>query len=152
MKVIGFDNLQNGKQEIEISLPPLKGEYQISLSATGEKCACARSVVKTFERKVFPWEHNNLGKSAKVYAPFTPIQIKNNHISTVLREHQMSGAGLWNGVKSLNTEILSAPMRYEVSLDGKSRASQKNGFRIWTKTAPNEAKARGQFSVGTIER
>ena len=148
VKVIKFENFQNSKQVVEFSLPPLNGEYQIALTASGEKVS-AQAIVKTFERTVFPWEHNNLGKSAKVYAPFTPIEIKGDNLSTVLRQHQMNGAGLWNSVKALNTDILSAPMRYEISLDGKG-VPVKNGALQWTKTAQNQAIAQGGFSAETL--
>lgn len=148
IKAIAFDKLQNGKQELEFSLPPLNGQYRISMSAIGENVPNA-PLVKTFERKVFPWENNPMGRSTKVYAPFTPIIVKGSKISTVLREHEMNGAGLWTQVTATGTPLLAAPMRYEVTIGG-AKSALKAGSLSWTKSAPNEARARGGFSAGAL--
>ena len=138
IKSVVFDHLLNGRQEVEIALPPLNGTYNISLTASGENVPSA-PLVKTFERS-FPWEHNPMGRNTRVYPPFTPIVVKGPKISTVLREHEMNGAGLWTQVTAAGAPLLAAPMRYEAVIGG-ARNSVTSGALGWTKNAPNEAAA-----------
>ncbi|MDQ3814269.1 MAG: DUF6067 family protein, partial [Armatimonadota bacterium] len=148
VKTVKLDALKDGKQELQFDLPPLQGEYEIALKATGPNVPAAE-VVKSFERKVFEWEHHNLGKSTMVYPPFTPIRVSGKRVSTVLREHEMNDAGLWDQVTATGQAILAAPMRWSASVGG-SEATVKPGGLKFTETADNIAVAQADISAGEV--
>lgn len=148
IKTVTLGSLVNGRQEIQFTLPPLKGRYEIALKAVGKNVPDAE-VVKPFERTAFPWEHDGLGQGAKVYPPFTPIRVQGSHVATVLREHVLNGAGLWDQVTAGGAPILAAPMRWGVTIDG-TQASVKAGGLKWTETAANRAVARSGWRAGAL--
>ena len=51
-------------------IPELDGEYVCTVSFPGLKNVTAS---QAFIRRRFPWEHNKLGRSDAVPAPFTPV-------------------------------------------------------------------------------
>jgi hypothetical protein len=68
-------NLLNGKGDIlwkNIDLP--EGKYQITGQLFNNDKAVGKVMTHDFERKVYPWEHNKIGISNKVYPPFTSIK------------------------------------------------------------------------------
>lgn len=148
VKTVAFSALVNGRQEVQLTLPPLNGKYEIALQAKGKNVPDAE-VVKPFERPMFPWEHGHLGQSARVYAPFTPIRVQGSHVSTVLREHAMNGMGLWDQVSAAGDPLLAAPMRWDVTVDG-SPVPVKSNILKWTKTAGDSAVARSGWHAGAL--
>ena len=148
VKTVRFDALKEGKQELAFDLPPLSGEYEIAVKAAGQNVP-AEEVVKPFERTVFEWEHNALGKSAKVYPPFTPIRVRGKRVATVLREHEMTDAGLWGQVDARGQALLAAPMAYEATVAGAPAKVAAKPLRF-TRTAENAAEARGGFTAGAL--
>ncbi len=147
----GFDKA--GKQELEMNLPPLKGQYELVLSPRGTNAPAA--IVKPFERTVYEWEHNTLGLSDKVYAPFTPIKVVGNTLSTVLRNHTLNGLGLLDQItgESANTGIakpmLASPMRYVARVDGKPTAIQAGTLRV-VSAKQNEVTTETTFTAGAL--
>ena len=150
------DGFKDGRQEITLTLPPLDGLYEIALVPEGTNVP-GKEVVKTFERKVFPWEHTPSGRSTKVYPPFTPIAVdaKAQSLKTVLREHKLNGLGLWDQVTARSAHtgiarpILAAPMRYVAKVDGKAVEAQAKPLRIIS-AKPHEVVTRGEFSLGAV--
>ena len=69
VKVLAMPTDAGTRNEVTYAVPALNGEYELAMTAAGSG-APADALVKTFQRKVFPWEHNTLGKSRKVYPPF----------------------------------------------------------------------------------
>ncbi|MCY3020350.1 MAG: DUF6067 family protein [Planctomycetota bacterium] len=127
------DKFKDGRQEASFDLPALDGEYEIAVAVEGENCPKGETI-KTFERKVFPWENLAAGRSTKVYPPFTPIWVGlkdgSNTLRTALRDHTLNDAGLLDQVvaKSATTGVakplLAAPMRYVVKAGGAELAVQ----------------------------
>ena len=125
MRMSGFD--KNGRAAAEVSLPELEGEYEIAATAAGLDVPKGE-VVRSFERRRYEWERNELGKSEKVYAPFEPLKLdwdaEDMPLHAVLREHRLDGTGLWRQViaKSAHTgvakPILASPMRYMRTIQG----------------------------------
>jgi len=98
--------------EARLDLPELaEGTYEVRLLLRGEGVP-AEPVVGEYVRKVFEWEHNDLGTSDIVIPPFTPIEVNGATVSTVLRDHEVGGSGLWDQVTSLERPLLTAPMRW----------------------------------------
>lgn len=148
VKRVVFGPLKNGMREEDFALPPLEGAYEIALRAEGPGVPAAE-VVKSFERKRFPWEHNSLGKSAKVYPPFLPIRVHNNHVQVVLRDIAMDQSGLWQQVVSKGRPLLAAPMRWEAA-SGPSRLPVRAGPLRFIKSAGNEAVAVSRIASGPL--
>ncbi|MGB2820389.1 MAG: glycoside hydrolase domain-containing protein, partial [Phycisphaerae bacterium] len=147
---------REGRQEIAFELPPLDGLYEIALIPEGTNVP-GKETVRTFERKVFPWEHTPVGRSTKVYPPFTPIEVdaKAGTLKTVLREHKLNGLGLWDQVAATSAHtgitkpILAAPMRYAANVDGEPVEVQAGPLRI-VSARPHEVVTQGEFSVGPV--
>ena len=82
------------------------------------------TVKSEFVRQKFEWEGNAIGLglddlgNEKVYAPFTPLTVSGMDVGAVLRTHTMNNVGLWDQVTSEGVDILAAPMRFEVEIDG----------------------------------
>jgi hypothetical protein len=114
--ITSFD--KNGQSEISIDLPELSdGTYAITAKAEGQNVP-TDSMMKTFVRKNYPWEHNPMGRSTKVYPPFTPIEVQDKTLSTVLRTHQLNDLGLLDQVNAKGKDLLAAPMSFQARVDG----------------------------------
>ncbi len=143
---------ENGKCERVFDLPPLSGKYQIVAKAKGKNVP--GEVVKTFERKVFPeWEHNNLGKSRKVYPPFTPIKVKGRTLLTIMKEYEVNEWGLLSSVKTedqewrVKEELLASPMIYKAIIEGES-VQPTRGKVSFLERGEDRAIIRADFTLG----
>ena len=129
----------------------MEGEFEIALKAEGSDCP-AGETVKTFQRRVFPWEELAAGHSTKVYPPFTPIQVRGRALSTVLREHELNDSGLLDQVwgKSANTgmvkPLLAAPMRYLVKVAGVDLPVKADALKV-VSAQPHAVRTEGQLSA-----
>lgn len=92
-------------EENWFDLPELDGDYRIAMSVPG--AGKDGRIVKEFERHRFPWEGNGIGKSRKVYAPFEPIRVDGDVLSTVLRRHELGGLGLPRQVVAKDRKLLA---------------------------------------------
>lgn len=124
-----------------------EGEYEAILKLKG---ANADPVVTSFVRHVFPWEQNKLGKSDVVVEPFTPIEVKGNAISTVLRKHILDKMGLWEQVESLGKPLLSGPMRLEITVGGKLVDFRDATLKIVSQS-PTKVVTESKLSAGTLQ-
>jgi len=149
VKTVVFDQFTGDKQELSFDLPPLKGAYEIAMTAAG-KGVPTGEVVKEFERTTYAWEHNNLGKSRKVYPPFTPLEVTKKTVRTVLREHEMNAAGLWQQVTAKGQHLLSAPMRYSAQVDGKEVVPMAGRLSL-RKVDDQAAEARTTVTAGALQ-
>ncbi len=57
------------------------GGYRLAVTLQGGEQVPKEPVTRTWERTVFPWEHNTLGKSDRVIPPFEPITVKGRHLT-----------------------------------------------------------------------
>jgi hypothetical protein len=144
VRTVSFDAFRDGRQEQTFDLPPLEGSYEIAMTAEGENVP-AGELVKPFERTVYEWERQGLGTSAKVHPPFTPIEVQGKRVSTVLREHTLTDAGLWQQVTAARQPLLARPMEYLAQVDGKPTALKPGTLRF-TQTADNRAVAETTLS------
>ena len=98
----------------------------------GDPKAAKSTYAQTFKRERFVWEHNKIGKSTKVIPPFTPLAVKGQTVSAVLRKHRMNALGLWDQVSSEGVDLLGAPMRLEATAGGKVLAWKPGTVEIVT--------------------
>lgn len=102
-----------------LSIPELpEGQYELALFLKGEGGVPDKPILQAFERKRFEWENNKLGFSDEVIPPFTPLEVSEQTVKCVLREHQHGESGLWNSVRSQGVQLLTGPMKWEVDSDG----------------------------------
>jgi len=123
-----------------------EGDYEVRVTLAGEGVP-TEPIVGKYERRVFPWEHNRLGLSDRVIPPFTPIEITGRRLSTVLREHDLTGAGVWGQVTSLGRPLLRGPMRWRVKAAGADAPVTEGTLAVET-AQPNLAVAVGSFTAG----
>ncbi len=78
-----------------------------------------------FERKVFPWERNELGREHVVYPPFTPVRVEGRDVHVVDRVCSVNALGGFDSVRAKGRELLAAPARL--------RGTDANGAPLeWT--------------------
>ncbi len=145
---VRFDHFLKGKEEKYVFLPPLEGKYEIAVTAVGRHVP-AGEIVKPFERTRYPWENNRLGRSAKVYPPFTPIVVQGQTISTVLRSHQTNSLGLWDQVTAKGQPLLAGPMRFRVTQNGHEVPVRPRTPRTMLQKE-NRVVLQGGFQAGTV--
>lgn len=116
--------LIDGIGETILDTPDLKsGRYSVRFDLEGGAGAPRQPFHAEFERKVWPWEHNQIGTSRLIVPPFTPLQVTTvkrgkSQVSVILRTHTMNEFGLWDQVKSKDMEILAGPVELVASVNG----------------------------------
>ncbi|MCW3053052.1 MAG: hypothetical protein JWN14_2222, partial [Chthonomonadales bacterium] len=148
VKTVRFNHFVKGREEQSFDLPPLEGKYEIAVTAAGRHVP-TEEIVKPFERTRYPWENNRLGRSTKVYPPFTPIVVAGRTISTVLRAHTTNGLGLWDQVTAKGQPLLAGPMRFRMTQNGHDIPVRPATPRM-VKQQGNEAIATGGFQAGNL--
>jgi hypothetical protein len=149
VKSVVFDSFHGSKQELAFDLPPLNGQYEIAMTAAGKNVPTGE-LVKEFERTVYEWEHNSLGKSREVYPPFTPLEVSGKTVRTVLREHEMNDSGLWQQVTAKGQPLLNSPMRYWVQVDGRYVVPTTGRLSL-RKVDDQAAEARTTVTAGALQ-
>lgn len=145
---------RDGRAQMTWKIPRLgEGAYELVARLDGVRVA---PVVRGFVRHVFPWEHNQIGKSDVVFPPFTPIRVADMKrdgtvseakVHTVLRTHTQNRIGLWDQVESLGTPLLKGPMRLEARAGGKMFGAEGKGFRL-TDQGATRVVGTGDWSAG----
>ncbi len=156
LRSVRLDRFANDRQETRISLPASlpEGTYEIAVRVIGRNVP-GGEVVKTFERRHFPWEHNPAGRSRRVYPPFTPLERRDKRIRAVLREYTMNDTGLWDQVAATSAQtgvsrsILAAPMRFTVTTQGARHPIESEPLRF-TETAGDRITAEGRWRAGPL--
>ena len=141
----------NGKNEFFWrDLPELDGDYVFRFEAVGLANATAE---QPFLRKRFDWEHNALGTSDAIPAPFTAVKREKveqwkdetaeggagktvEKVSVVQRDHFVDPkTGLWRQVLAAGKPVLARPMRltHTTSLSSKT-TWDVDGLMEWTLT------------------
>lgn len=137
----------NDVAEARLDLPELPaGQYEVRALLRGEGVP-TEAIVEPYERKVFAWEHNDLGTSDILIPPFTPIEVAGTSVSTVLRRHDLGGSGLWDQVTTLDRPILAAPMRWRAWSGGQEVEVTGAQARV-IEQRPTRAVTEGAFSAG----
>lgn len=126
--------------ETRLRLPELDGEYAITLVMNNDE-----KLVKNFIRRRYDWEHNKLGRSRKVFAPFTDIKVENNTLSTVLRDHRLGNTGLPEQISVKGIDILAGPVT--LKLNGKALSAGKLNF---TERAADVVRTESEIKSGNF--
>jgi len=125
----GVTKLANKRASEIIPIKELEeGEYKIFYRILDEKDNILFEKVEDYKRKKFEWEHNTLGKDDILIPPFTPLKVKKESISCLLKEHKIDGLGLFKSIKAETEfgieEILGGPIKIEGILSGKKKVAK----------------------------
>lgn len=109
----GFRLGEGGKQMVVLhektvldkTLPD--GRYFLSLSIPKTEEVLLE---KAFLVKKYDWLGNSLGKADKILSPFTPLQVRGDTLSCLLRDYEIGGNGLPSEVVTLEKQILAGPV------------------------------------------
>ncbi|NQU40115.1 MAG: hypothetical protein HQ523_09195 [Lentisphaerae bacterium] len=140
----------DGQAEVFADLPELpSGDYEVKVFLEGEGVP-TEPMTRTFERRRFIWEHNQIGLSDEVIPPFTPIEVAGDTVKTILREHQMSDLGLWRQVISQGEALLAAPMTLEISANQQVLPIQSGGV-TFDKARPQQVTGHADWTSGDLQ-
>lgn len=134
-----------------LEVPPLEdGDYEVQLvlmAADGQR----REIKRSFERRRFPWENSPLGRERVVIPPFTPLVVDSAQASVacVLRRHLLDGVGLWRQVASQDRDLLAAPMRLEIEIDGRTHVAA-GGPPRFTDVAADRVGGQTSWTAGSV--
>ncbi|MBR2441218.1 MAG: hypothetical protein IKB25_13555 [Lentisphaeria bacterium] len=125
------------------------GKYKMSLIPEGLNY---KPIVIPFERKIFEWEGNNIGKKPRLIPPFTPLKVRNNKfIDAILKTYTMNGLGLLAAVKTDGHDILTKDgMVLEAVIGGKTYQAKSTGFKF-TKKSDLEVKVESTWQAGPLK-
>jgi hypothetical protein len=147
---IEIKKFKNSIGEIDFNMPELKdGTYECRCSLEGAG-APKKPVVQPFKREHFEWEHNKLGISNKVIEPFTPLKVAGNKVSSIFRDHEMNGFGLWSQVVSEGKPLLTGPMELRAKVGGKA-VTLKTGKIEFKESKPHRIVAQAKWEGGGIK-
>lgn len=142
----------NGRGQTTFALPGLDGQYDLAARAVGQGVPPGE-VVKPFDRRHYPWEHNTLGKSQTVYPPFEPLRLAGGTLHAVLRDYRLNGLGLWDQVTATSAQtnvskpILAAPMRYVAGTPAGEAPVIPTPARVVAQS-PSQVVVQGGFDAG----
>ena len=123
---------------IELTVPDLLDDvYTVEVTFDGWE----EPITKTFERKHFPWEGNEIGITDEVLPPFEPIRVDGRTVDVVLRSYEVNGLGFWDSIKAAGNvsaggprELLTAPMQLVADgnqpLDGDGEFTKKADHEV----------------------
>lgn len=89
------------------------GSWSVSVRLVGvkNKEIYSKPNVAVFKRRSWEWENNQLGTSKDIIVnPFTPIKVRNNRVSLLLREYRLGSLGLPEKIKADGKQILTNPI------------------------------------------
>ena len=135
--------LKSGVYELELAM--FKGNQKV------------RTSKQTFNRKVFPWENNQLGITDKVYAPFKDLKVSGNKLNTVMTEFAFDKTGLYSSVKPDGQEILKGKLSYTFRANNAAGKITKADGKFIKKTAAEcvfegTAATNAGFSIKTVAK
>ena len=148
VKEIRLTTFKNSRSITDFTLPELNGKYEIALKLQGQGVPAGERV-KLFERTRYPWEHNKMGRSAKVYPPFTPLVVKGATVSSVLRKHEVNGDGLWKQVVAAGKPLLAGPMHYTITSNGQTASPTHRTLAVQSSAADRVVET-GGFTQGKL--
>ncbi len=93
------------KTALEKPLPD--GRYFLSLSVPKTEEVLLE---KAFLVKKYDWLGNSLGKADRILPPFTPLQVKGDTLSCILRDYKIGSDGLPSEVVTVGKQILAGPV------------------------------------------
>lgn len=116
------DRFDNGETELVVALPKAlaTGRYTAALTLLAGGKEVGDKVLKTFEKRTFPFENNTIGISDKVLFPWTPMKVANNTVQCWNRSLTIGSNGFFQQVKTGPHAILNRPIHLSAVSGGKT--------------------------------
>ncbi len=96
------------------TLPTLaRGTYRVEYDLGGGRVIGSNRLLT---RSFFEFEHNDIGKTHEVFAPFTPVEVTGPTVSVVERTYTLNPQGLFASMVAKGRELLAEPMQLVVEL------------------------------------
>ena len=135
---------------VEIPIPGLpEGTYTTVADVIGEDGKVLATLEDKYVRKVFPWEHNTLGKSRGVIKPWTPMSVAGDDVLCWGRTYKLNSFGWPTQIISANKQILAAPVT--ISLKGENGeliTQEASGSLTFDEKAEDRVRWIGQGTLG----
>ena len=146
----GVAVISGPEKVVEIPIPGLPaGTYTTVADVIGADGKIVATLEDKYVRKVFPWEHNTLGKSRGVIIPWTPMSITGNDVLCWGRNYTFSPIGLPTQIVSMDKPLLAAPVT--LSLRGEQGdliAQEASGKLTFAEKAEDRVRWQGQGTLG----
>ena len=135
---------------VEVSIPGLpEGIYTTVASALDASGNVLSTLKSEYIRKVFPWEHNSLGKSRGVIKPWTPMSVHDNDVRCWGRDYKMGSLGFPWQIVSIQKPLLAAPVSIELcGENGTMLAGKASGALDFTERAVDRVRWKCQGALG----
>ncbi len=129
---------------MKLTLPALAdGQYEAVVTLLDKAGGEVLKQSKTFQRKVFPWEHNTLGTGDTIVPPYTPLVVDQERVKCLLKTYTVSGSGLCAQVEAEGQPILAGPMRLVATAGGKKTNLEPAARADFGKATPSQVALRG---------
>jgi hypothetical protein len=140
--------------EGEIQLPPLEdGPHRVTVRLGDHPDDPDATLHSDFMHRTFGWEHNDLGLEPEVIPPFEPLMREGRDVHAVLRRYRVGPSGLIDEIDSLETALLAAPLRFEVTLGGKrpgERPVEPDGAPRFEQPSPGRIEYSSRWRAGSL--
>jgi hypothetical protein len=135
---------------VEIPIPGLPaGTYTTVADVIGEDGKVLATLEDKYVRKVFPWEHNTLGKSRGVIKPWTPMSVAGDDVLCWGRNYKLNAFGWPTQIISANKPILAAPVTISLKGEnGKLITQEASGSLTFDEKAEDRVRWMGQGTLG----
>ncbi|HEY3415324.1 MAG TPA: glycoside hydrolase domain-containing protein [Armatimonadota bacterium] len=146
---------KDGTAEMQFGCQTLgEGTYKITQEILDAQGKALLTKQDSFQRKIFPFEHNTLGKSDKVLPPYTPIRAEGNNLQFRGSDYTLAPTGLLAQVTSRlipeNQQMLAGEMRLLLTQDGVTTPLRGQGVQ-WNSKADNRATCTATAAAGPLQ-
>ena len=135
---------------IEIPIPGLpEGTYTTVAEVFDADGKVLSTLRNEYVRKVFPWEHNTLGKSRGVIKPWTPMTVEGDKVLCWGRNYTISPSGLPSQILSKEKPVLAAPVTLSLKGENGNVITQDAGRPlVFEEKAEDRVRWQGQGNLG----
>lgn len=108
------------------------GNYRFQAEIMRDGKAQVIADVFSLSQRSYAWSGNQFGKAPVIVAPFVPVKVQGRELQVLLSRAEIGTSGLYDSVKAKGTELLAAPMKFQISLNGKEvqTVPQKSGLFV----------------------
>lgn len=139
-------------ESLEVKIPGLpQGTYTVKGEVLDDAKKVLSSRSEEYQRIVFPWEHNHLGRSGNVIPPWTPVKRQGNSLEVWGRTYELSSLGLPEQIISKTKQLLASPVIFKAyTANGRTVSSSPAGELHIGEQSGGEVSWSGQGTLGEL--
>jgi hypothetical protein len=141
--LVQLPQLKEGKYTVEASLATKDGKAIGPVTATFQKLDEAKAFAE--------WWKKGLGDAERVIPPFVPMTKDRDKVTVWGRAYRLDALGLPTSVESQGKELLAAPARIVVTVNGREEAISLRGRPTFTESRDWRVSFKGSASGAGIE-